>query len=177
MGFIKEKIFVLSFGIQVSSFYFKSIQREYLNRKTSMNNKPLPISYTAVIVTGFVAFALSGIWYSPMVFGSIWMKYRSADISSFPKWTMMFAPLRELIASYVLALLITRLKLLNWKSSLQLILQLWFAFHAVGMAGAILWDNMAWQLGAVHAGDWLMKMVFMAVVLSIWHNKKSAQNV
>ncbi len=89
----------------------------------------------------------------------------------------MFAPLRELIASYVLALLITRLQLLQWKNAGKLIVLLWLAFHAVGMAGAILWDNMAWQLGAVHAGDWLMKMVFMAVVLSIWHNKKSAQNV
>jgi hypothetical protein len=136
-----------------------------------MNTKPLSINYTAVIVTGFIAFALSGLWYSPMVFGSIWMNYRSADVSSFPKWTMMFAPLRELISSYVLALLITRLHLLQWKSAVKLILLLWLAFHAVGMAGAILWDNMAWQLGAVHAGDWLMKMVFMAVVLSIWHNK------
>ena len=142
-----------------------------------MNTKSLPINYTAVIVTGFIAFALSGLWYSPMLFGSIWMHYRSADVSTFPKWTMMFAPLRELIASYVLALLITRLHLLQWKSAVKLILLLWLAFHAVGMAGAILWDNMAWQLGAVHAGDWLMKMLFMAVVLNVWHNKKSLQNV
>ncbi len=86
---------------------------------------------------------------------------------------MMFAPLRELIASYVLAFLILRLGIVHWISAVKLILMLWFAFHVVGMAGAIFWDHMAWQLGAVHAGDWLMKMLFMAVVLTAWHNKTS----
>lgn len=38
-------------------------------------------------------------------------------------------------------------------------------------AGAILWDNMQWQLGAVQAGDWLMKIVFMGIILTIWLNK------
>jgi len=138
-----------------------------------MNNKPLNINYLAVIVTGLIAFVLSLMWYSPILFGKIWMEYRNASAQTSPGWTMFFAPLRELIVSYVLALLITRLKLTDWKSAAKLIFLLWLAFHAVGMAGAIIWDNMPWRLGAVHAGDWLMKMLFMAIVLSIWHNNKS----
>ncbi len=139
-----------------------------------MNISTRKINYVSVIVTGFVAFFLSGIWYSPMVFGSIWMKYRAGGPPEFPEWTMAFAPLRELIASYVIALLITRLSITTWKSAVTLILLLWLSFHAVGMAGAILWDHMAWQLGAVHAGDWLMKMLFMAIALFLWHNKKTS---
>ncbi len=139
-----------------------------------MNNKSLNINYLAVIVTGLIAFALSLMWYSPILFGKIWMEHRNASIQSSPGWTMLFAPLRELIVSYVLALLFTRLTLTNWKSAAKLIFLLWLAFHAVGMAGAIIWDNMPWQLGAVHSSDWLMKMLFMAVVLSIWHKNKSS---
>ncbi len=71
------------------------------------------------------------------------------------------------------ALLITRLASVSWKKYLKLIVQLWLAFHAVGMAGAIIWDNMPLKLGAVHAGDWLMKMVFMAIVLTVWHQKQT----
>lgn len=140
-------------------------------REFAMNTQSQKINYIAVIVTGFVAFILSGIWYSPMVFGPIWMTYRTAAPPDFPEWTMAFAPLRELIASYVIALLITKLALTTPRSAVHLMLLLWLAFHAVGMAGAILWDHMAWQLGAVHAGDWLMKMLFMALVLSAWHRK------
>ncbi len=138
-----------------------------------MNTSTRKINYVSVVVTGFVAFFLSGVWYRPMVFGPIWMKYRIGGLPEFPEWTMAFAPLRELLASYVIALLLTRLSITEWKSAVTLILLLWLAFHAVGMAGAILWDHMAWQLGAVHAGDWLMKMLFMAGVLTAWHNKKS----
>jgi len=127
-----------------------------------------------VIATGVVAFFLSIIWYSPLLFGEIWERYRHAPNPATPPWTMAFAPLRELIASYVLAFLIVRLNLKHWKTTLRLMTLLWLAFHLVGMAGAILWDNMQWQLGVVHAGDWLMKMLFMGTVLTIWLNKKSS---
>ena len=137
-----------------------------------MNTNTLRINYWVVVAIGIMAFILSLIWYSPLVFGKIWMEYRNAPVQSSPAWTMAFAPLRELIAAYVLALLITRLMINDWKKAVKLILLLWLAFHAVGMAGAIIWDNMPWQLGMVHAGDWLMKMIFMAVVLSLWQNKK-----
>jgi hypothetical protein len=51
---------------------------------------------------------------------------------------------------------------------------LWFGFYAVQMAGAIIWDNMPWQLGAVHAGDWLMKMLFITLASSEWHRRIGA---
>ena len=35
---------------------------------------------------------------------------------------------------------------------------------------SIIWYS---PFGIVHAGDWLMKMLFMGTVLSIWLNKKS----
>ena len=36
------------------------------------------------------------------------------------------------------------------------------------LTGAVIWDNRPWQLSAVHAGDWLMKTLFMTVVLAWW---------
>ena len=138
-----------------------------------MTTKKLSLNYWAIIVTGVAAFALSLLWYSPIMFGKIWILYRHAPNPSIPEWTIVFAPLRELFVSFALALLIARLGLNDWKATAKLMLLLWIAFHAVGMAGAILWDNMQWQLGAVHAGDWLMKMLFMGTVLTIWLNKSS----
>ena len=136
-----------------------------------MNQEKLKLNYWTVVVTGVAAFFLSIMWYSPLFFGKIWEQYRNIPNPNIPQWTMAFAPLRELIAAYVLATLIVRLDLKDWKITVQLMLLLWFAFHAVGMAGAVLWDNMQWQLGMVHAGDWLMKMLFMGGVLTLWFNK------
>ena len=140
-----------------------------------MENKT-KLNYWVVLATGLVAFSLSMIYYSPFLFGEIWEKYRHAPNPSIPQWTIILAPFRELIVSFVLAKLIVRLNITNWKSTTKLMLLLWLAFHAIGMIGAILWDNMQWELGAVHAGDWLMKMIFMGIILTIWLNKNVKQN-
>lgn len=136
-----------------------------------METTTIKLNFWVIIVTGLTAFALSILWYSPFMFGKIWELYRHPPNPSIPQWTMVFAPFREIIASSVLALLIVRLKLGDWKGTAKLMLLLWLAFQAVGMAGAILWDNMQWQLGVIHAGDWLMKMLFMGIILTIWLNK------
>jgi hypothetical protein len=138
-----------------------------------MTETKIKINYWAVVATGLTAFFLSIIWYSPVLFGEIWERYRHAPNPDIPTWTMVFAPLRELLAAVVLGKLIVRLNLTDWKNTAQLMLLLWLAFHAVGMTGAVLWDNMQWQLGAVHAGDWLMKMLFIGIVLTIWFNRKT----
>lgn len=142
-----------------------------------MNNQQGKINYLAVVIIGLIAFALSLLWYSPLLFGDIWMKHRNATPQSAPQWTMFFAPLRELIVSYVMAMLITRLAISKWKDAVAMTFLLWVAFHAVGMAGAIIWDNMPLALGAVHAGDWLMKMLLMGIVLSLWHKNKFSSAV
>ena len=33
------------------------------------------------------------------------------------------------------------------------------------LVGASLWDNKPWMITAIHAGDWLMKMVLVAVIM------------
>jgi hypothetical protein len=126
-----------------------------------------------VVVTGLAASALSLLWYSPLLFGDIWITLSAADPSAMPTWKMMIAPLRELLTASVLAYLIVRLAIVNWKSAASLGFGLWLAFHAVQMAGAVIWDNMPWKLGAVHAGDWLMKMLFITIALTLWLRRES----
>lgn len=151
----------MSIAICVRLSIFAFTKRNAMEKLTQHN-------YWTIIATGLIAFVLSGIWYSPMAFGEIWETYRNPPNPEIPRWTMVFAPLRELIVVYVLAKLILILNLVQWKHTLKLVLLLWISFHAVGMIGAILWDNMQWQLGAVHAGDWLMKIIFMGIVLTKW---------
>ncbi|GHM99074.1 hypothetical protein WSM22_05640 [Cytophagales bacterium WSM2-2] len=110
--------------------------------------KSIRINYRAVVTTGLVAFILSIAWYSPALFGGLWLRYRNGPPPA-SDWTLTFAPLRELIASYVVALLITRLSLMSSGSAVKIIFLLWIAFHGIGMAGAVIWDNMPWQLAVV----------------------------
>lgn len=126
------------------------------------------VNYLAVLIAAGMAFAASLLWYSPLAFGDIWMQHRDAAAVSAPSWTMLVAPLRELIVAVVLAHLMARLSITKWWNAASLGFALWLAFHAVQMAGAVIWDNMPLALGAVHAGDWLMKMLLMPTVLALW---------
>ena len=139
-----------------------------------MSNDRAKVSYLAVIVTGLLAFGLSLLWYSPLLFGDIWARFRNASTAGAPMWKFFVAPLRELITAAVVAFLVVRVKPKDWKRSLLLAFVLWFGFYAVQMAGAVIWDNMPWQLGSVHAGDWLMKMLFITLALSEYHRRIGA---
>lgn len=140
-----------------------------------MNQNNSPIDYRAVFVTGLVAFSLSLAWYSPWLFGGIWLQFQDATVASSPMWKFFTAPLREIVTAAVLSFVIVRLKPPHWRSAFGLGLLLWVGFYVVQLTGAVIWDNYPWQLGAVHAGDWLMKMLFMSVALSAWHVKPAGQ--
>jgi len=124
-----------------------------------------------VVIAGLTAFVVSFVWYSPLMFGDLCVKLRGAVQDATPVWAVLVEPIRELIVAYVLARLLTHLEIVDWKRAARLGFGLWLAFHAVSMAGAVIWENMLWMLGAVHAGDWLMKMLLMAVVLSVWRRR------
>jgi hypothetical protein len=75
--------------------------------KTNENGQTT--NYIAVVVTGLAAFALSLLWYSPLLFGNIWMALRNPPVHPLPGWTFLFAPLREIITAFLLTHLIVRL--------------------------------------------------------------------
>ena len=135
------------------------------------------INYIAAVVTGVAAFVLSLLWYSPFLFGNIWLALRNAPVHPLPGWTFLLAPLREIISAFLLTHLIVRLGVNNWKNALGLGFVLWFSFYFVQLTGAVMWDNLPWQLGLVHSGDWLMKMLFMSLLLNAWHGGKQSSEI
>ena len=105
------------------------------------------------------------------------MALRNAPVHPLPGWTFLFAPLREIITAFLLTHLIVRLGVNNWENALGLGFVLWFSFYFVQLTGAVMWDNLPWQLGLVHSGDWLMKMLFMSLLLNAWHGRKQSSEI
>jgi hypothetical protein len=132
------------------------------------------VNPAAIVVAGLSAFAFSLVWYSPFLFGGVWMDAQGAEATAMAPWKFLVAPLRELISAGVLAWLIGRLGIDGWKGAAGLGLVLWLAFYVVQLAGAVIFDGMPPALGAVHAGDWLVKMVLMALILNAWRRPRPA---
>jgi hypothetical protein len=131
------------------------------------------INPAAVVVAGVAAFAFSLVWYSPLLFG-VWTETQGTEATAMAPWKFFVAPLRELFTAWFLAWLIGRLGIANWRSAAGLGVLLWAAFYVVQLAGAVIFDGMSPALGAVHAGDWLGKMLIMAMVVNAWPKSTQA---
>jgi hypothetical protein len=47
-------------------------------------------------------------------------------------------------------------------------LALWTAFPFVLWTGAVVHEGTPWRLAAIHAGDWLVKLVVVGAIVSVW---------
>jgi hypothetical protein len=129
-------------------------------------------NYWAVVVAGVAAFAASSVWY--ILFGKERMKLlgddpaATADMKKVPAWKKPVELFRGLVVAYVLARFIVLLGVADWKGAVQLGIWVWIGFPAMILVGSVLWDNRPWKLAAIHAGDWLLKILLMAVILAVW---------
>ncbi len=130
-------------------------------------------SYSAVVAAVVAAFVVSSIWYSPFLFGRQWMELRSvspavtADVGM-PVWKVLVELVRELVVAYVLARFVVLAGVVDWKGALSLGFWMWLGFPVAMLVGASLWDNKLWMLSVIHGGDWLVKMLLMAVIVGVW---------
>jgi hypothetical protein len=125
-----------------------------------------------VIVALVAAAFISGIWYSPMLFGRQWMALRSQALHVAPDayiapWKPLVEVIREIVVAYVLTRLVSRLQITRLTSALNLGFWVWMGFPVTMLVGASLWDNKPWALSLIHGGDWLTKMIVMSVVITL----------
>jgi glycerol uptake facilitator-like aquaporin len=129
------------------------------------------INIAAVIVAAIAAFIISIIWY--ILFGEAMAKARastgtSTTETSTPPWKMGVEIVRNIILASVIAYFVTRTNIQSWADALPLALVIWIGFPLMVLSGSVLWENVPWKLAAIHAGDWLVKLLAVTLILGIW---------
>ena len=145
-----------------------------------MKNDVSRISHLAIVVALAAAAVVSSVWYSPFLFGKLWVELRNANSvgvtdMAMPAWKIAVDLVRELVVVYVLARIISGLGIVDWKGALSLGFWVWLGFPVQMLVGASLWDNKPWTLDLIHAGDWLMKMLLISLILAKWPRVQMAR--
>jgi len=145
-----------------------------------MSNEPQKVSYSAMVVALIAAIAVSSIWYSPLLFGKLWRELDGANPAgpantNIPAWKILIDLVREFVVIYVLARLVSGLRIVDWRAALNLGLWIWLGFPVQMLVGASLWDNKPWTLDLIHAGDWLLKMLLTTLILAKWPRVQMAR--
>lgn len=130
------------------------------------------MNYLAIAATTVAAFVASSLWY--VVFGKQRMKLlgndpgATADMRKVQPWKILGEIVRSFVVAYVLARFVVRLGIVDWKGAVLLGLSLWVGFPLMILVGSVVWDRRPWKLAAIHAGDWLVKLLLMAIMLAVW---------
>jgi hypothetical protein len=124
-------------------------------------------SLPAILAATAAAFVFSSMWY--IGFGKARLKLlhnenASADMRKVPAAQKLFEAGRSLVVVVVIAHLLTVAGVTGWLGAIGV--GIWLGvFPVLILVGASLWDKRPWKLSAIHAGDWLFKILIVSAVL------------
>src|SRR5438132_12127508 len=126
------------------------------------------LNYLAIGVAAVVVFAFSAVYYIVLrgqgaALGAAW-----AQRSRPPAWQVPLELGKSVVVALVVAGLVARLGITDPAGALLLGLALWIAFPVVLLVGSVTQEHLPWKLAAIHAGDWLAKLLVISIIVGIW---------
>ena len=122
------------------------------------------VDLVIVPIATVVAFVLGAVYY--LVLGNRLVMAGGTAATS--RWSLPVEVLRCLALAGVVAGLAAAVGADTVPSGLALGLVLWIGFPAVLWAGAIVHANTPWRVAAIHAGDWLWKLLALGALVGGW---------
>jgi hypothetical protein len=131
------------------------------------------INYLAVVAAAVAAFVASSAWYA--VFGKATMELSgvgpaAAATMANPAWTALFVVAQSLVVAFMLSYFVARLGIVGLKDAVRLGALVWI-FPTMILLGSVVHENVPWMLATIHAGDWLVKVLLLAVILGAWRGR------
>src|SRR5438034_5423746 len=135
----------------------------------------LPVNYVAVLVAAVAVFVLGWLWYSPLLFYKPWMRLRGMDPvaamagAKMPGGKLVIELARCLVLAYIIARFVALLGVTSWMNAVHFGFFLWIGFPGSLLTGSVLCVNITGKVAAIHAGAWLVKLLVIPIIVSVWH--------
>lgn len=133
-----------------------------------------PINYLAVAAAAVASMVVGLLWYSPILFGTPWMKLSKLDDKkikaakkNIPK-TYGISFIASLVTAYVIAILLNSMLISPLSEGLTLGTVLWLGFVATTMITGVLFQKMPWTLYLINSGYQLASLLAMSAILTVW---------
>ncbi len=125
------------------------------------------VEILAILVAAVAAFVLGGAYYALLGAQLATVTDVSGD-EEMPPWKLGLEFLRGLVLAAVVAGIAVQGEIDEIAGGLLLGLALWVGFPAVLWSGAVLHGEARWRQAAIHAGDWLAKLLVISAIVSAW---------
>jgi|SRR5579864_3521746 len=128
------------------------------------------LNYWALMVAAVVAFVGSSVWY--VVFGNELAKvspvFAELQAQKPAAWRMIAVFAGSLVLSFVVAYLIGLKEDVTWMGAVGIGCLLWLGLSAVQWMSSMVWEKVPLTMDAIHAGDWLMKLMVISAIVGAW---------
>jgi len=132
------------------------------------------INYLAVVVAAVAAFAIGGLWYSPLLFAKQWMKahgYTEEQVKEMQKGAgkaYAVSILCQLLIALAIAVLVGYLHLVLCVQGLKLGSLIWAGFALpLGLMATMFTDKKITVL-VIDAGYQLVYLLIMGSIITVW---------
>lgn len=133
------------------------------------------INYWAVLVSGLVCMIVGSLWYSPLVFGNVWMKLSGMTEKQLEEAkkkgmgkTYVISFLSTLVMAYVLGHFVDYAEATTFMLGMQTGFWIWLGFIATVMLGMVLWDNKPFTLYLINTLHYLVCLLLIGGLLAVW---------
>lgn len=133
------------------------------------------VNFLAVLTAGIASMILGAFWYSPLLFGNLWMKFsrmKSSDLNKAKKKGIgklyFISFITTLVTSLVLAHFVQYATAETFGDAAQLGFWLWLGFIAPVTLGVVLWEGKSFKLWVINNAYQFISLMIMAAILVTW---------
>ena len=134
----------------------------------------MAINYIAIVVSAIVSMIIGSLWYSPLLFGNLWMKlqgFSKKDMGKAKQKGMgklyLAAFIGSLLTAGVLGYLIDMVGK-SVSSGILIALLAWLGFIVTTLLGSVLWEGKPVSLYVLNILFHLVNLVVMGLILGMW---------
>jgi hypothetical protein len=128
----------------------------------------MEVNYLAIIAAAAAPFLISAVWYG-LLGAQLAGLHDAYAVARSPSARDAFVELaRNLVVTAVVAGLAVQVRVDGWAEGAVLGLVLWIGFPVVVLAGSVYHERVPPKLAAIHAGDWLLKLIAISMIVGVW---------
>ena len=109
------------------------------------------------------AVAASGAWYAAFGRRLAQLDDAYAEDTAAAGWVVPVELARSGTVAVTVSALAARTGVTGPRDAVRLGLALWVAFPGVLLTGSVVHEKVPWRLAAIHAGDWLVKLLLVSL--------------
>jgi hypothetical protein len=126
------------------------------------------LNYLAMLAATIAVFVVSSVYYVMLSGRLAQLSPAYADASSPRPWEIALELARSFVVAAVVAGLVAVIGIRDVPGAALLALALWIGFPVVLLSGAVIHEGVPWRLATIHTGDWLLKLLVIGVIVTVW---------